>query len=251
MSLRSSSRTNVWGIAVLLSLLSISILVSCSTAGSMGSAEDESAQQGDSSADSGQMGESLEEAAGSAGEFTGEGTPYSSCPEGPIFMEVEMIENWTWSPGGIREIGEITGWGRVTCMVEISGSKVTGEVGCYFEYFNEGFLQGDPTRCDITGQGVAIATITGSCDDFIVTLQIDETVEPDGETGDVPMNAQMECESKTFPHITYFPFTWFEVDVPLAAGTFETSLGKGDCPMGFVECDKMYTFRLHNPELQE
>jgi hypothetical protein len=248
MLLKPSSRSTIWVLAILVSLISIFMLVSCSTAGSSAPSEEGSAGQGDSSADSGSMGEPIGESAESEKEFEGEGTPISSCPEGPIFMDVEMIGNWTWSPGGISELGKIDGWGRVTCIVEISGSEVAGEVGCYFEYSNDGFIQGDPGRCDIKGQGVAITTITGSCDDFTVTLQIDETVEPDEETGDVPMTADMKCGEKTYPYITYFPFTWFEVEVPLADGTFETSLGKADCPTGFIECDKIYTFRLHGPE---
>jgi hypothetical protein len=247
MLLKSSRRSISWGIAVLLSLLSIAILISCSTAEPKGPSEQGSAEQEDSSSDSEQMGESL----GDAAEEAGESAPLNSCPEGPIFMDVEMIESWTYSPGGVREIGEIDGWGKVTCMVEISGSKVTGEVGCYFEYSNDGFLQGDPGRCDIKGQGVAIAKITGSCDDFTVKLQIDESVEPDEETGDVPMTADMVCGGKTYPYITFFPFTWFEIEVPLATGEFEYALGKEDCPTGFVECDKLYYFKLHGPDSQE
>lgn len=251
MSLKPSSRSIIWGITVLLSLLSVSMLVSCSTAGSMSPSEGGSAGQEDSSTDSGAIDEPLGDAAESAGEFIGEGTPMNSCPEGPIFMEVEMIENWTYSPGGVKEIGEIDGWGKVTCMVEISGSKVTGEVGCYFEYSNDGFLQTDAGHCDIKGQGVAIATIKGKCNDLMLALEIDESVEADDETGDVPMTANMECREKTFPHITYFPFTWFKVEVPLAAGEFEYALGKMDCPTGFLVCDKLYYFRVHDPEFQE
>jgi hypothetical protein len=251
MSLKISSRSIIWGIAGLLSLFTIAMLVSCSTTGITGPSEGGSAGQEDSSADSGVIGETLGDAAESAGELSEEGAPLNSCPEGPIFMEVEMLENWTYSPGGVKEIGEIDGWGRVTCMVEISGSKVAGEVGCYFEYFNEGFLETDAGHCDIKGQCVAIAKIKGSCDNLTVKLEIDETVEPDEETDDVPMTANMTCREKTYPHITYFPFTWFEVEVPLAAGTFESSLEKADCPLGFLVCDKIYTFRLHDPELQE
>lgn len=251
MSLKTSGRSTIWGIAVLLSLLSIAMLASCSTLDSMGSSEDGSAGSDDSSGDEGQIEEPLGEGLPSGDDSSGDTTALNTCPDGPIFMDVEMIENWSYSPGGVKEIGEIDGWGKVTCMVEISGSKVTGEVGCYFEYSNDGFLQTDAGHCDIKGQGVAIATIKGSCNDLILTLEIDESVEADDETGEVPMTANMTCREKTFPHITYFPFTWFKVEVPLAAGEFEYALGKKDCPTGFLVCDKLYYFRVHDPEFQE
>lgn len=251
MSIKPLSRFSIRTIAMPLSLLSIAMLVSCSAAGITDSSDDMPSGQDVLSTAIGQVGESSGEDSASGEDSSGDDSTLNTCPKGPIFMKVEMIEAWTFSPGGIEELGRIDGWGKVTCMVEVSGSKVPGEVGCYFEYSNEGFLQGDPARCDISGQGVAKATITGSCDNFTLKLQIDETVEPDEKTGDVPMTATMKCDNKTYPHITYFPFTWFEVEVPLAAGEFETSLGKGDCPVGFVECDKLYYFSVHDPEFQE
>jgi len=240
MSIRHSKRSIAWMVAVLLSLLLITILVSCSAVRSVAG--------GDSSSAEGQGREPVGAGTATDRDFSGEGTPLSSCPKGPFFIDVEMIESWTWSPGGHKELGKIVGWGRVTCMVEVSGSKVTGEVGCYFQYDNNGILQGNPGSCNITGQGVAIATIKGSCDNSTVTLQIDESVVADEETGDVPMTAKMECGGKTFPYITYFPMTWFEVDVPLTAKKFEYSIGTKDCPSSFIECDKIYTFSLRNPE---
>ncbi len=250
MSLKSSSRSKIWGIAVLLSLLSISMLVSCSTAGSMGSTEDGSAQQGDSSADSGQLGEALGEAAGSAGDLSGEGTPISSCPEGPIFMEVQTFESWAWAPGGQEEFGQIDGGGTVTCMVEISGSKVTGEVNCYFDYSNEGTLHGDSGSCDIKGQGVALAKISGSCDNFTLTLHVEELTAGD-ETGEMPLDATMKCGNKTTPYLTFYPRTYVTFDVPLRAGEFEYVMEKRACMVDFVECSKKYFFRVHDAEFQE
>jgi hypothetical protein len=227
---------------ILASLSVLGMLVSCSTSGTSGSTDDRL---------SGLAGESSGGDDALTDGSSGEDSPLETCPQGPIFLDIEMIEAWTWSPGGIRDIGEIEGWGKVTCTAEISGSTVTGEVGCFFEYFNEGYIQGDPGRCDIKGQGVAIATIKGSCDNFTVTLEIDETVEPDDETGDIPMSAQMTCDKQTYPYLTYFPFTWFKVEVPLASGEFEYALGKDDCPHDFVACDKLYYFRIRNPEYQE
>jgi hypothetical protein len=247
---KPSNIFNVKVFAILLNLLFIGVLASCSTAGVIDNSESGSAGMDESAGDAGLSGESAGDDTGSDDASADNGA-LDSCPQGPIFMDIEMIEAWTWSPGGIEELGRIEGWGKVTCMAEISGSTVTGEVGCYFQYTNEGYIQGDPGRCDIKGQGVAIASITGSCDNFTVTLQIDETVEPDEDTGDIPMTATMKCDKNTYPYLTYFPFTWFEVEVPLAAGEFEFSLGKGDCPHDFIACDKLYYFSVHDPGFQE
>ena len=65
------------------------------------------------------------------------------------------------------------------------------------------------------------------------------------------MTAEMKCDKKTYPYLTYFPFTWFEIEVPLAAGEFEYGVGKDDCTMDFIECNKLYYFRVHDPEFQE
>ncbi len=250
MSFKPSQRAVVWGIATLLSLLLITTLMSCSAAGTSGPAEDGSTGQGDSSADSGQIGEPLGEAAGSAGDFSGEGTPISSCPEGPMFMEVQMFESWAWAPGGQEEFGQIDGGGTVTCMVEISGSKVTGEVNCYFDYSNEGTLQGESGSCEIKGQGVALAKITGSCDNLTLTLHVEELTAGD-ETGEMPLDATMKCGNKTTPYLTFYPRTYVTFDVPLRAGEFEYVMEKRACMVDFVECSKKYLFRVHDAEFQE
>ncbi len=125
--------------------------------------------------------------------------PDQACDLESVMLVVSYDHLWTWSPDGTEAtgayIGEAKGGQRLLLLNDGNGN-LSGDSFTIF-YYQDGFIQGDPDRCDVVGNGMAEFTLSGTCQDGVMELEWMEV----GTSGE----STMVCGPKTSTYTTFYP----------------------------------------------
>lgn len=130
----------------------------------------------------------------------------------PARFRIYATHTFSWSPGRATDqflVNGKTTMGAV-CFVG-TGTSEENPRQCRIPYSNNGYIQTDAGKCNVSGKSQALLEVVASCSKGNYVLGITEYQDPDAGLG-----GKMDCPKipMTQPHPTYFPGTITEISFP-------------------------------------
>lgn len=137
------------------------------------------------------------------------------CPPDTTYYKLQLNHTFTFSPGGNKELMQVTGHTTpdAWCLISINGETVQADP-CIVGYEYNGWIQGSDGKCDITGTSTALLEFDGEChmtdpetgkQEGVaeVLLGITEVQDPDADLG-----GALNCPRASAPYMGFYPPTF-------------------------------------------